>query len=498
MIMKKIIKLMSLILFSIILIGCSFQREGDSIGIEAPNNKKLDIDGNWETNGYRILDENIATNEAICEVLAAPVYIKNNMISIGGQEYDKVNYKLKYVDLDYEISYEAKITMKDLGFNYNEIKTYSITYDNNLLCEIINENDNKSYLYYQGILFNIIKKDAKDKKEVLDKKNKASSQYDEKNYSSQGILLGLKVPSEDDEGELREKYRTLWICTKSGQIQPIRENSNIIIPRTTGLWTLRTREIEDSEKNIYVELLEPDSIEYNENNIADNATKESEETIIQNNTDIRLMINYIGNNYVAIEEKSNISNINKSVYKVLPIDSAVTEKGIDIQDIFPSDASTFAKSYKSAYYKLESKKRADYNEDVDYSNFTIYRTNGTWALKGRISDNNSNNQPIDFPLGIKINETLCSYDTLVIPWKVLKAEIPLLVDAYTSPDGTMAIVITTEEIEIYEIENGRLKDKPLSKINLKDKESVIMAQWCEDSYVNKWDNVLSKRGKIVG
>ena len=41
------------------------------------------------------------------------------------------NYKLKYVDLDYEISYEAKITMKDLGFNYNVIKHLY-----NLLCKV--------------------------------------------------------------------------------------------------------------------------------------------------------------------------------------------------------------------------------------------------------------------------------------------------------------------------------------------------------------------------
>lgn len=496
--MKKIIRLIVLVLFSTIFIGCSFQREGDSIGIEAPTNKKLDIDGSWETNGYKILDENIATNEAICEVLAAPVYIEENMICIGGQEYDKVNYKLKYVDLDYEISYEAKITMKDLGFNYNGIKTYSITYDNNLLCEIINEDDDNSYLYYQGILFNIIKKET-DEKEVSEKKGKVSNQYDAKNYSSQGILLGLKVPSEDDKDNIREKYRTIWICRKSGQLQSIRENSNIIIPRTTGLWTLKTKEIEDVTKKIYVELLEPDSIEYNEHSVvASDGEVELTEDAFKDNTDIRLRINYIGNNYVAIDEESTVAGVNKSVYKVLPIDSVITEKGIDIQDIFPSDASTFAKSYKSAYYKLEAKKRSDYTEEVDYSNFTIYRTNGTWALKGRISDNNSNNQPIDFPLGIKINETLCSYDTLIIPWKVLKAEIPLLVDAYTSPDGTMAIIITTEEIEVYEIEDGRLKGEPLSKISLKNQESVIMAQWCENSYVSKWDNVLSKRGKIIG
>ena len=83
-----------------------------------------------------------------------------------------------------------------------------------------------------------------------------------------------------------------------------------------------------------------------------------------------------------------------------------------------------------------------------------------------------------------------------IPWKTLKSEIPFLVDAFTSPDGTLAIIVVEDELLIYSIANGMLSDSPLKRIELKDGEKVVMAEWCNKEYVDKWGAVFNN-SKII-
>ena len=43
---------------------------------------------------------------------------------------------------------------------------------------------------------------------------------------------------------------------------------------------------------------------------------------------------------------------------------------------------------------------------------------------------------------------------------------------------------------MYLIEDGKILEEPLRKIPLKDGESVIMAEWCEKDYVDKWESAF--------
>ena len=110
-------------------------------------------------------------------------------------------------------------------------------------------------------------------------------------------------------------------------------------------------------------------------------------------------------------------------------------------------------------------------------------------LQGMISGLNGA-ESTTYSLGIKANERLTSYDTLYIPWKSLKSELPFMADAYMSPSGRLAIILTKEEILIYLIEDGKISKEPLKNIPLKNEETVIMAEWCEKDYVDKWGSVF--------
>ena len=116
----------------------------------------------------------------------------------------------------------------------------------------------------------------------------------------------------------------------------------------------------------------------------------------------------------------------------------------------------------------------------------MYRNNGKWSLCGKVSLINPSTDSYDFTLNIKLKNNINENDTLVIPWKVLKGEIPLLVDAMTSLDGSMAVIILKNTIEIYKIEDGNLVIDSVRRIQLKEGEKIIMSEWCEGSYVEKW------------
>ncbi len=53
------------------------------------------------------------------------------------------------------------------------------------------------------------------------------------------------------------------------------------------------------------------------------------------------------------------------------------------------------------------------------------------------------------------------YDELSIPWNRIKSKVPEALDAFTSPNEDIGIVITHNDIFIYTIEDGEFSNKPV-------------------------------------
>ena len=268
--MKKYIIFFVGILSLLLLIGCNSSSTNQSTSnISAPLNIDLDIKGTFDVNGYKVLDNNIATNEYIYETLSSYVKISNSSIELGNKIYDGVKYKLKFVDSDYVLSYEKKYTLKDLGIDNNNVKIYSITYDNNLLCEIIYTGNKKNYIYYQGILFDITFNNDKDSDKKSKKAIKArETESKDDTLSSEGLLLGLRSrPNNKSNIYVSESYRTIFISSKNGEFQRIKQRNNIIFSRNSGMWELKKNYYRDND--IYYEYFSVNNI--NSNNSDENS-----------------------------------------------------------------------------------------------------------------------------------------------------------------------------------------------------------------------------------
>lgn len=482
-ILKK--KLLSIISCLIIFIFCGCntgydEKNNDLIG---PSNNSIEIEGVWEVNNYTILDNKIAKDKKIQDLIDSSIIIENSQISIGNSTYDNINYKLKKVNQDYVITYEVETSLQDLGINDNNIKVYSINHDNNLIGEIIYINRDKTFLYYQGYLLDLKYNGDLSEDNLEVDNNKINTSVSEDINTSEGILIGLKSKDSVDSngGYIRGKYRTLWISTINGDIQTVGERKDIILPRNQGMWTVIPKVYKNDDENIYYEYFQAEPIE------SVNTINEFDFNGLSSNKILKRNIKYISGDYIGTEVINNERFSESPVYEFLPLDNILTNSPIQIADIYGSVInSEYQRAYEDAYSSVSVNDRSKLNKYINYSNFTVVRNNGRWCLQGRISPIVGTLNSVDFSINEDVNSKLSKYNILTIPWKVLKGKIPLFLDAYTSPSGNLAIIIVKGEILVYTISNGQLSNTPIDRITINNDEEVIMSEWCENEYVKKW------------
>lgn len=265
------------------------------------------------------------------------------------------------------------------------------------------------------------------------------------------------------------------------------EKENIIFPRMTGIWALKSN-----------------TANYNGNEIEYFNVSPIDGKDVEVNSEIKdknvyKNIKFVGNNYIAIEKYEGNDFQNKfPIYQVIPIDNINAENGIIIEEIYSKDASEKYKiAYENELSKLSAESKAKLNTNIDYSNFSIERKEGKWKLVGKISPVDLNSNGLDYAIGLNPNKKLLNYDALTVPWKVLKGELPLIRDAYIAPTERIAIIVFEDNIAVYEVDNRRLKGSPLVNIKLNGEEEVIMAEWSSQGYVKSWSNVFSDGRNVM-
>lgn len=497
--MKRLFKVISILLCACILSGCSIGKKGSPIGIATPTNSKLEIAGIWKVEGYIVKDSSISDVEQISNIENNLITIKSRSIEFGNKYYPGVKYKLKVVDDSYVISYEAKFKAAELDINDKDIKVYSILYQNNILGEVIKTSLGECYIYYEGVLYTIsLEATINDDEQEVMKKSEESKSISYSHDINQGVYLGLKVGRDENSTQnSKEEYRTLWISTKENELQEVKERNEIIFPRVNGIWMLKQNAISDSEKNIYYEYFDATPIDVG---ISEKYSKSSAVKIDKGNlkegTVLKRNLDFVGNNYIGTEVFVNKNHGLNPTFEILPIDNLYSGIPIVINDIYPEETSRVYKSaYENAYENLSDEEKSKLTKEISYSNFGLVRGNGKWILEGRISPI-AGDEPYDFPLNILPNRKLINYDTLTIPWKILRGDVPFIVDAFISPNGKLALIILENELLIYNISNNSLDQYPLASIELKDNEQVIMAEWCEGDFIDKWSSVF-KDSKVI-
>ncbi len=470
-------------------IGCSKVNGKDTQSIKAPNNENLTIRGTWKIEYINIIDDEIENKNEILSQKDSLISISSSKISIFNKTYQEPSFKLKVVDGSYVLSYELNLILKDIIEPSENVDIISFIGSNNLIGEFIVIDDNNGYLFYSGLLIKLVREDI-NPRYIEDSNNKVEAEVIDEDYDSNvGVMLALKTSRKESEnGNFHDvSYRTLWISFKDNKLEPILEKNNIIFPRLNGIWTIEKKAI--SEKDSYNEYFIAKPIDGRED--------------IQITSDISANlykdINFISNDYISIERfEGDDLDSSFPMYRTIPIDNINSSQGLSIDEIYSTEVKQkYERDFDEVFDSLSLEQQSALINKVDYTNFTIKRIEGKWALVGRIISDDPNEKGVDFKLSINPNKKILNYDTLLIPWKDLKGRFPFIEDAYTSPTGRIAIIIFNNKLFVYELEDGSIKGNPITSIDLNEGESVIMSEWATGSYVDKWARAFKDGGVIT-
>ena len=470
----KLAKYMYIITICFSLIGCTNIESGKS------NHKFF---GTWNISGIQnYLSKSDKDISIVDDLVGNNLSIDENTASIGNEQITDISYKLKVANKQYVLSYEDNLTMEKFLGEKDSIDIISIIHEEKLFAEFFLIDDNEMILIYKSAIFSLNKisntvdlENIKDNSELNEEKS---------NEVKEGVMLGIKTPRiMNEDGEFsKEQYKTIWISYENGEITEVYEKEEIMFPRMNGIWSLKIKE--DTINNNHYDFLEVNSITGNMN---------GGEERIKIDTDCYKSINFIGNNYIAIEKYSgnNFQGV-YPIYQFIPVDQPNTEDGVKIYEVYSDE---IKKEYDEEIVKVKeniSKVELE-NLDIakiDYSNFTMKRHLGKWVLTGRVRSKNIENEGLDFILPIPPNKNIINYNRLYIPWKTLKGELGFFEDVHTSPLGALALVKYSDYLSAYEINNGDIQEYPLFTINLNENDEIIMAEWCSDIYVEQWEKVF--------
>ncbi len=204
------------------------------------------------------------------------------------------------------------------------------------------------------------------------------------------------------------------------------------------------------------------------------------------------VIEYLGNDYVAVEKETGQGN----QLQMLPVDKLSSTEEIKVSDLLGDEGrNAYLSARRRAAAALSDKMVTSIDGDESGENFGLMRKNGHWFLVGRINYQSGGTfQQSDFDLKIIPPANLIFYDTLVLSWHHIKDRVPDAVDAFTSPNKDIALIKTKNKLIIYPIGGEQLAETPLAELDLPEGTSVVMAEWGIGSYVESWEKSFLSYG----
>lgn len=469
-------------------------------GIVPPSNEQTPIRGTWKATP---INKDNEKQEEKSEL--ENFQFSKDFIVLGNLFLKNPTYKMKRVSKeDYLIYYPGDHFDP---FSKDDLDIITVIDQDKFFCEILWINSNELVLNMANDHFYLTKiSDEVDSLERImlnytmslendihsnNEKKTLGENTDEKETMRSGVLIGLRSTDAS-----QAFYRTLWLAAKDGEMYPFLELDGIFFPRRSGFWKLDI--IRHTEEEKQEDLLLPHPIQQTQKLKNDLTPSLNALDWLGKTGDLFKYIDYIGNDYVAIEMIGNGKySYRNEIWKtkklqILPIDSLPSNRNVKISDLAGEKAEMVMESQlqKMMTDKEITKKQLIKPNDF-LNNIGLERRIGHWFFKGRIHYQKEKEDTIfDYTLPLFPPSELIFYDYLSISWTHIKDKIPDALDAFTSPSQDLLIVITKKEIGIYAIENGVFSNTPLKRIPLKENEKVIMAEWALGDYVDNWHQTL--------
>lgn len=495
--------LLCLMLF--FLVGCSSTTTSFEAMIMPPEPENNPVEGVWHVN--RSLNSGFISAEMKDrnEWIGKTVEFSKEGVNIAGQFWSKPGYMVTRTDAQEYFMYRYGILLDELDITSKEVFVITISSENKYLYEFVKLNDKDAVMIVQDNV--LLMEKTSDKVESFafeqpdgNEDDTYKNLYSNNKLISSGVLLGIRSEKEKDTGRVQEgekiySYKTLWISTENRVLDDILETADIFLPRRSGFWKIEPRRqvkgayLEDNLK-VYTPYMLVARSRYCTEFKTDREDFEEDEDENTFKT-----IQYISNDYISLEitpsEKNNDGDESfyGKRYKILPVDNTTNTKGMKISEfVGESGELALKKARAELLATLKEQGIEEVDNDIAEENISLTRKMGHWFIKGRMNYKaDSNITSADFLINVIPTKELVWYDTLCISWSSIKSRVPGAVDAYTSPNKDIAVIVTGEKLHIYPIADDKLGNNQLASIKLKENDSLVMAEWALGDYVELWE-----------
>ncbi|WP_027632246.1 hypothetical protein [Clostridium hydrogeniformans] len=479
--MKKYLLVFFMFLISLSLVSCVETNNSQPDNkITPPKDGDISIVGTWEVTDYKTRQKEVDKHK---NVVGKKAYFNNDFASFNNEYINEPNYKTKYTNIKNYLFHQYNIS--DFLDEDLEGDVVQITSEEKNFYEVIKLKEDKAIIYVEDTFYylkRISKEVDVDPKEISSgtKSEFAIKGSPSTKLKDSGVFLGLK--SLDEKNEF--KYRTLWISQYENYFGPMYNIDNLLVPRINGFSSVKV-------ENLLVDGAKKDTIvssSLNSNSKKGVKVFNGYETVKRN-------ILFVGNNYISTEViKENEKNgVKRQYYEVIPIDNTSISQGIRLSYIEGDIGKTMFSNEVEKYIRNNPEINRD-EVKIDESYFALDRRNGRWRLKGGID---SNVGWRTFDINMLPPKVMVAYDDLYIPWSYIKSRFPDAVDAYTSPNNRMIIILTKDNLYGFNVVNNEIEGEPEISLKLNPNETVVMAEWASGTYVSRWEAKAKSLGTEI-
>lgn len=499
--MKKVIIIIILLLSLVLMSSCNIDDGPAADRIKAPENNTSPINGKWiiSSNLNELKPEGIELKEDLH--LNKEVLFHKEAVVIGEEYSKEPSFKFKTVNAYDYLLYKYKTTPNNLGIKDSNINVITILNENQYFYEFIKHGNDELLVniednfYKLSKLVDEVSLDEINRYIDVEKNTIRALNLEEVNELKSGLLLGIKIPTHDEKGQLADwDYKTIWINSLNNKVIDVYELDDLLVPRKNGFWMVNVNRnynglIQDRiSATPLFKLPEISMLNEEEMDAAFSSRPYGKEE--QDSVAVLNNILFIGNDYVSIE-KINKFKQEKKTLEVYAIDNIEENRPINLSDLIGEDGKKIFTEGAQSVVSIDT--QTSLNEE----NVGIVRKSGYWTIKGRVNFIQNNEELYkDFNIKAIPPKEMINYDAHIISWNELKMSIPETLDAFTSPNNDIIVVSTHSHLLIYNIKDGSLSNQPLAKIKLPENSSIIMSEWSVGRYPTIWQNeVIKNNGK---
>ncbi|MCL1981481.1 MAG: hypothetical protein FWG53_00110 [Clostridiales bacterium] len=489
----------AILIIALMLCGCEYFAGASAGKIIPPPEKASPYSGKWEVVEVFGKDKPESGDVDADQWIGGSVQFSEDAIVFGGQFWENPSYRIKRVDAEAYMSTKNMTEPALLGRGTAAASVITIFAAGSYLGEfmILDELSMMFFVQNNELLLKKVADEAD--AHLRDVYAEAHGVGSNDSGAVSGVLIGLR--SKLPQGNYG--YRTIWIAAGADGVRPVLKSDHIFFPRMSGFWECVTEDAKEGEswattlsahgaftKGTAVQGAGPEN--EGEKAVDEDESEAEAEADAAPAPQAFNAIEYIGNDYVAIESVSG--GVGK--LHVLPVDSLPSPVRVGVADLLGANGrAAYENARAEAIQVLKNSGVSVFAPDELGEDFGLIREKGHWKLVGRVNYQSGGAFGYhDFDLKTIPPGKLIFFDNLALNWNRIKDRVPDALDAFTSPNQSIALVKTKNKIVVYAIGNEQLSADSLGEVELAEDEAIVMAEWATAMYVDSWERAFAAYG----